>query len=615
MNNDTIAIRLYTDAARFTAGLISAEGRTRKFGTNVRHEFESLKNTIGSVEGRLASLGVSVGVVATIVQSAHMDKSLIQIGQTAGVSATEVDRLRKELFRMSAETGQNTNDLKEGFNNAVQAGLNFKEALPVIDAVNVAMAVTGANANTLSSGLTVAGTAFNFDLSKPGQALKMLDQMTVAGRLGNAELQSLSDIFARVGPGAATAGLGFEKTLAFIEGLSMIEKQPERLATLADSTLRLFTNANYMQAAASATGVKFFNKDNSRRDPIAVLKDLRKEYAKLKDDKARFVFMSDAFGKADLDTIKGLRTLFSGDVLDKISGKFTTDITNASNTLKHDLPAAINNAVDQVGRLKAAMRTAADGFVQPINETLSNVIRWGMDKKENGGMGLDGKDMLLGGAGLAIGTLAAARYGSKGISALAGKFGGVAAGVATGKALETAAGVTPVYVVNMPGEGLSGGTAVIPTGVGKGALVKGASMASKFKIGAALLGGMDLAAITSLGAGAMASAGLAAGAAGAAGYGVGVGGSALAGYAAKGTRMEGFQTNVIGAGIAHALAFIGFEDAKQAIALNEKLKNADVGGTITLKIDSEGRARVGELRPNHPGVRLDVDVGHTMQGG
>lgn len=602
---ETIAIKLYTDAVRFTAGLMSAEGGVRKFSGNVKREFESLRGVIGSVEGKLASLGVSVGVVATIIQSARMDKDLTQIGQTAGMSAKEVAGLRQELFRMAGETGQNVNDLKDGFNNAVQAGLNMKEALPVMDAVNKAMAVTGANASTLTSGLTVASTAFNFDLSKPGQAIKMLDQMTVAGRLGNAELQSLSDIFARVGPNAASAGLGFEKTLAFIEGLSMIEKQPERLATLADSTVRLFTNQRYMMEAAKATGVKFFNKDNSRRDPMAVLKDLKKEYDKLKDDKSRFKFMSQAFGKADLDTIKGLRTLFSGDVLDKITGKFTGDITNAGGTLKADLDAALNNSVDQTGRLKVVLRDAADGFAKPINETISNAIRWGLDEKKNGGLELSGKDMMFGGAALALGTLATAKLGGKFISSLAGKFGSVGAGVATGKALETAAGVTPVFVVNMPDGGLAGGGMSVPAGMGKEVLTKGASWASKLKVGAALLGGSDLAAIRLMGAGAMGTAALGVGAAGAAGYGVGT--------LAYKYGLEGNSGgDAIGSAIAKTLAFFGNEEARRFVAINEKLKSAEVGGTITIKFDENGRPRVGSLRPSNPNVKLNVDSGLVM---
>lgn len=599
-------MKLYADTARFVSGLVNGERGVRSFTGNVKREFEALKGTLNTVEGKLASLGISVGAVAAIAQSARMDKSLTQIGQTAGVAEADVANLRKELFRMSKDTGQSVDELQQGFNNAVQAGLRFNEALPVIDATNKAMAVTGASADSLTSSLTVAGTAFDFDLSKPKMAADILDKMTVAGRLGNAELQNLSSIFARIGPNAAAAGFGFDKTLAFIEGLSQIERQPERLATLADSTLRLFTNLRYMKDAQAATGVRFFDKDGARRDPLAVLADIKKQYEKLGTEKERALFVQKAFGNADLDTIKGLRVLLSGDMLGKVN-QFATQISGASGAIARDLPKAIDNSVDQVGRLKDALREAADDFARPINDTVTSLIKWGMDKKENGGLGLDGKDMLLGGAALTLGTLTTARYGGKAIGALAGKFGSVGAGVAAGKALETAAGVTPVFVVNMPGEGIAGGGLNVPSGVGKDTLVKGAAAGRKFLTGAALLGGSDLAAIRMMGAGAMTTAGAGVLAAGAAGYGVG---TLAYKYGLEGNA----GGDAIGSSIARALAFFGNEEARRAIELTEKLKATEIGGDIRIKIDQDGRASVAGVKPSQPGVRFNVHSGPTMMG-
>ena len=605
----TLSMKLYADTARWVSGLVAGERGVRSFTGNVKREFESLKGTLSSVEGKLASLGVSVGVVATIAQSARMDKSLTQIGQTAGVAAADVANLRRELFRMGRETGQSVDDLQQGFNNAVQAGLSFTEALPVIEATNKAMAVTGANAGSLTSALTVASTAFKFDLAKPGQALELLDKMTVAGRLGNAELEGLSTIFSRVGVNAAAAGFDIDKTLAFIEGLSQVERTPERLSTLADSTLRLFTNANYMKEAAKATGVPFFDKKGAQRDGLEVLSDIKKQYDKLMTDKDRTIFMNTAFGKSDLDTIKGLRSIFGTDILGKMSGEFTMQIKGAFGTIVRDVPKAIENTIDQVGRLKAALREAADGFAGPINKAVDRSIMFAMDEKKNGGLGLDGKDMLLGGTALTLGTLAGARYGGKAISALAGKFGSVGAGVAAGKALETAAGVTPVFVVNMPGEGIAGSGLNIPAGIGKDTLVKGASAASKFRVGAALLGGSDLAAIRMMGAGAMGSAAFGVGAAGAAGYGVG---TLAYKYGLKGNA----GGDAIGA-IAASIAAIFSDEARQAIAINKEIarsnQSVDMGGRTDIFVHDE-RVTV-KAKPNDSRMAFNVHNGHYMAAG
>lgn len=465
-NELDIHVRIAADAARYAQGLLGAGHDTRKFGDSTRAEFARIRASVGDLRGQLAALGLSFAAMKTIADSARMDKGLTQIGQTAGASRQNVLALRNDLFRMAKDTGQPVEDLQAGFNNAVQAGLNFKEALPVLDATNKAMAVTGANARVLTSGLTVAGTAFQFDLAKPNMAIGLLDKMTVAGRLGNAELENLSDIFARLGVNSASAGFGFDQTLGFIEALSQIERQPERLATLADSTLRVFTNLNYMKAASKATHVRFFNdEDGSRRDPVAVMRDLKKEYDKLKTDKDRAIFVQKAFGKADLDTIKGMKAMFSGDMLDKV-GEFSTKISQAAGTLERDLPGAINNAIDATGRLKATLREAADGFTKPIRDTFTDLAGFAMAKKEDGGLGLDGKDMLGGGAAIGAAALVGGMawriaQGRKvvplpGIPAVASEAMSLGKNVAIGKTLQTAAGVQPVYVVNMP-DNLAGG--------------------------------------------------------------------------------------------------------------------------------------------------------------
>jgi TP901 family phage tail tape measure protein len=496
-------LELLVKNSGFRSELNNSGSAVSRFTKGAKQEFDSLRSSIHSAGGLLAGLGVSFGVVRTLAASAQMDKGLTQIGQTAGEGADKVAGLRKELFRMGQATGQDINSLQSGFNALVQSGLNMKESNATLDGINIAMAVTGARAETLAAGLGVAATAFNFDLAKPGQALDLLDKMTVAGRLGNAELQNLSDIFARVGVNANSAGFSFEKTLGFIEALSKVERQPERLATLADSTLRVFTNMRYMASAQAGTGIRFYDTKGGRRDPLTVLGDIKKKYDTLKTDMQRDMFVQKAFGQADLDTIKGIRTLLSSNNLSEVA-KFTGLIKDAGGTLNHDLVAAIDNAVDQTGRLRNALKLAADDFAQPINGLIADLIKWSMDKKEKGGLGLSGKEMA--GYGLAImgGTALAARFGSKFLGEWAQKKLGTGItstglGVVQGKALQEAAGVTPVFVVNAAdmGGGLGAGAGAGPGSIAAlAALVPfaiAAGMASIPAIVTAIVGGSSVA--------------------------------------------------------------------------------------------------------------------------
>jgi TP901 family phage tail tape measure protein len=458
------------DASRMNAVLRQSGSRLKSFGGVARREFDRIRSAANSLQGKLAALGMSVGAALLVKQSAELDKSLTRIGQTAGESRVGVTGLRREFFRMAKETGQSVENLKAGFDNAVQAGLNFKEALPVTDAVNKAMAVTGATADQLASGLTVAATAFRFDLARPGQALILLDKMTAAGRQGNAELENLSSIFSRVGVNAARAGMGFDQTLGFIEGLSLLERNPERLSTLADSTLRLFTNLQYLNRAQKVTGVRFFDAAGSRRDPLAVLSDIKKKYDALKTSQQKEAFMGAAFKGVDLDTIKGLQALLSGDMLSRVA-RMNNEIGGAAGTITRDMKDALDNSIDQTGRLKAELRKTADAFIIPFNEGISKAIKKLLDARKDGGLELSGKQMAAGSA-IAAGV-AYLGYNLAGppLKKLLGSLGRTGAGIGEGLAIKYATGVTPVYVVNMPGEGLlpgaPGGKPGGPGGAGK----------------------------------------------------------------------------------------------------------------------------------------------------
>lgn len=620
----TLAMRLYADATRFIHAMGKSGGAVHTFARGVRSEMGSIRRALGTVQGQFAALGVTVGATAVAVQSARLDKSIVQIAITAGKGQKEAIGLRKELFALSKETGRPVEELQQGFNNLIQAGLSWEQSLETIHATNKAMAVTSAQADVLTSGLTVAAAAFDFDLSQPGKALELLDKMTLAGFRGNAELENLSSIFSRVAVNAKSANFSFDDTLAFIEGLSAIEKNPERLATLADSTVRLFTNLRYLRSAQKATGVQFFDEQTgARRNPIAVLRDLRVEFQKLTTDAQRAQFVSRAFGQADLDTQRGLRALLSGAQLDNISS-IGKELITASGLLEANLDTALKNAVDQAGRLKTTLREAADGFAQPVLDAFTGATKFLLDKDK---ANLSGGQLLAGGGGIAALTYLAARVGGKRL----GKLFGIGGGVAAGKALEAAAGVTPVYVVGAAPGVFSGSGGAIGDILAGGLPGRAGSVARRipktfggFRAGAGLFGSARLGTIATMGAGAIGTSGALVVGAGAIG---GLIGTLI--YDAIDDTSVG---DAIGRGITNVLAAFGNDEAQQALAdsgddnavlqalrfvlnpggtLAESAKQ-QLEGNIKIEIDDKGRARVRELQSDTPGVDIDVSTGPTM---
>ncbi|WP_165682113.1 phage tail tape measure protein, partial [Metapseudomonas otitidis] len=395
--NLELALRLTADATRFMAGMAKGEGGLRKLGSAAKRELDAVGNAFRSVEGRLAQLGIGVSALAVGAQSANLDKDLVQLKLTAGATALEMNRMRDTLFSAQSATGQTVDELKGGVDALIAGGQSMAEATATVRPMAETLAVAKTNADALAKAMGVAGKMFDIDLSQADQARLLLDRMVVAGRAGNAELENLPDVFSRIGANAKESNLDINQTLALVETLSLVEPNAERLATLTDSTLRVFTNRKYMEDAAKATRVQFFNADKSRRDPLLVIEDIKKQYDKLKNDKDRFRLISKAFGAADQDTQRGLKTLLDNQSLSRLD-EILRDIKGAGGTIARDLPEAISNSVDQVGRLRGELRKAADDFARPVNDTLSGLIKWGLDSKDNGGLGLSGNDILLGGA-------------------------------------------------------------------------------------------------------------------------------------------------------------------------------------------------------------------------
>lgn len=484
----TLSMKLQADASRMTAGLLNGERGIKKFTSTAKREFDSIKSSLTSVEGKFASLGVTIGVTASIMQSAQLDREMKLLQLTAGGAADETERLRKELFAAQKSYGAGVDELKAGVDTLIAGGQSLKQATATVEPMAAVLAVAKTNAVALGKGMGVASQQFNIDLTDAREATLLLDKMYVGGKAGYAELENLPDIFSRIGSNAKSAGLNVDETIAFIETLSLYEPNADKLGTLGDSTLRLFTRGNYLKQAQKETGIKFFDAEGERRNAIDVIKDIKIRFDSLKTASSKLNFITKAFGETDADTIKGLVALMDGSTLTKFD-QILTDVKDASGAVKRDVNDGLNNLLMQIKRASGALREAADGFARPINDAMSNVIKRAIDKKEDGGMGMDGQDLLLAGGGAALVSILTAKYGGKAISGIAGKLNGIGGGVATGKALETAAGVTPVYVVNMGEGGMGGLLPGVPDGAKKAAAGAGSMLSVGSLSTLALAGG------------------------------------------------------------------------------------------------------------------------------
>lgn len=413
----------------------------------VRKEFDRIKSLGSSAQGKLAGLGAGFGVASALTGSARLDRDLIRTRQTAEMSAAEKDDWHREGFRIARSYGVDRESVDGGFSTLIASGVKYDAARKTADAIGQANAVTGADSAVLGKAVVAASSAYDIDLNKDGAAADLLQKMTVGGRLGNAELENLADLFPKIGGAARAAGMSLAQALAFTETLSTVELQPDRLGTLTESTLRIFSKKEYRDQIKKTSGVNFFNKDGSSREAGAVLGDLKRKYDKLKTDEQRERFMGVVFKGMDQDTVRGVRTMLSGTRLADFSANSKV-IGNAGPVLAQDLKENTQSASGTAARMKATLGEAIDRMATPINKSLADIGSYLLDD-----LNLSGEQMLAGGAALGVGGY----YAGRGLKAAGGGLLAKALGgadtlknIAVGKVLEDATGVSSVFVTNWP---------------------------------------------------------------------------------------------------------------------------------------------------------------------
>ncbi len=414
---------------------------------SMRAEFDRLKGFGSSTMGQLAGFGVGFGAASSVKNSALLQRQMIRTQQTAEMTPEQREEWKSEGRRIGKAYGVDPASIYTGGDTLLAGGLSYAAVKASADAMGQANAVTAADPAILAGALMSGASAFNIDLEQEGAALDMLQKMTVAGRLGRAELENLSDIFPKIGANAMAAGMSLEQALAYVETLSSLEGAPDRLGTLAESTLRMFTNPQYRQQITKATGISFFNKDGSARNPEELLGNLREQFGRLDTDQERATYMGAVFKGMDQDLLRGVRYLLSGDVLQTFSQHSAT-ISNARPVFSNDLAENVNSTTGVAGRMRATFGEAIDRMAQPLNKGFADFGSYLLDD-----LNLSGEQLLAGGALAGVGGYYAGRGAKAGAGALLNKVMGgpeTLKNIAVGKVLEEAAGVTSVFVTNWP---------------------------------------------------------------------------------------------------------------------------------------------------------------------
>jgi hypothetical protein len=455
MKDLELALKFIVNNSALTAAYRGAMTQTRRFVDDAQREFQSLRRFWDSTAGKLGMIGIGLGAVQLVRDAAAIEKKLNTIRIASGGTREEIAALDERLKTMSLKTGKDMDDLADTFLQLYKnlpAKSAWEASAAGTEAINSAMVVTGSSADVLATGLLAAQRAWDLDLSKPKEAMSIFDKMAVAGK-GVGGMGVIAEIFSSLAGSAQQAGMSLNSTISLVGMLSSIEKDPGKLNAMAEGVLRLFNNTRLLK---NIKGVRIFDESGARRDPIAVLNDIRAKYDSLTSDKDKAKLMNQMFGGMDQRAMRGIQRLLQRDALD-FGDQLQAKMKDAAGEIENKVPDAMKTTVDQANRLKSILKEAGEGFAKPVNKKAADIIQKLIDSRDKGGMGLSGNQLISGG----IAALIAMYAGGRLLKGTVGKWlsggAGTVAGIAEGRAIEATTGVPSVFVVNWPaGFGVSG---------------------------------------------------------------------------------------------------------------------------------------------------------------
>ena len=558
----------FTISAKDTSsGIIGGANRNLgKLGRTGR-AVGNMLDGIGNRYTAIFSGAVGYGTLASIV---GWELRFVRMGIAAGKSAEEINQLKHHLFDVARagdiriDPGELTGAIEEILEKT--GDLKFAEAN--IRNIGLAIQATGA------AGKDIGGIMSEFQkmgITDKGQVLEAIDILTVQGKEGAFTLQNLAQLGSRVVTAYTAMGrTGVPAIREMGAALQMIRQgtgSSEMAATAFEALLRTLGDGAKVKKLQKL-GIQVFDPEELKKgkEVLRPINELMADIVKRTGGKK--TILSEIFDAEAIRAFNSAATEFKRTGAIESLEKFYKVQADGSTVTKDSARAAKTFSASWQS-LKTSWERFADinlaGPVEKLASALDKLKPETVDKILKGATG----------AALAIGGLVIAYKAVQGVQAVRGMFGGKGAGGVGGPLASGGKGPIPVFVVNnggMPGGGAPG----VP-GTGK--------------------------------AGFAANRLLHVAAAGTAGYAVGT--LINEGIGGVANMSSGGKYKGSGA-LGEWIYDLTHKDPQNMASRGGR--RSEVGGTIKLQIDSEGRPRVKEIRNNNRDVNFDVDAGMMMVG-
>jgi len=203
--------------------------------------------------GLIAPVAMLTGLGMALKGAGEFQSVLTDIGITADLSRERMAQIGDTLGQLAAKTGQTREEMAEGFNVMVTAGMDADRVEQVIEAVGLTATAAGAEIGEVAR--TMYANINNLKLD-PTDALKSMDMLVAAGKAGSFELKDMAKYFPAMTAGASKLGMTGTKAVATLGAALQVAMDgaadPSQAATnmenfmnnlVAPETVKRFENA------------------------------------------------------------------------------------------------------------------------------------------------------------------------------------------------------------------------------------------------------------------------------------------------------------------------------------------------------------------------------------
>lgn len=592
---------LQTQARRSTAAMERMSQRGQRHMRLLSGSMRMVGNGLDRLGNRYTAFLTGGGLALAARGVANLNAQFTRLKTDGRATAEQIAALKQRLFEVANDPSVRVSPdaILGAFGEIITRTGDFDFAFENLKNIGVAIQGIGAAGNDVGA---IFSNFYKGGVRGANDVLAMTDAFAAAAKEGSVAAREVASVGNALYAPYLAAGKAGKQAFMDMNAVSQVTidavKSADEVGTATTALLAQLKDKKIQDQLAALTQGKLKVVDkNGLRDLPALISEIAnaagRDVSKLGmvfNESAIKVFEG-ALLPGNMEKMQRLANMTAD------GSEILGDAAENARTFNSAL-TSLNTTVQKFSNseLGGAVSTLADGFnsLEP-----GTVDRW-MQMAKWGAGGLGGLILARKGLG-SYRWVRNALGGGKGI--------GGALGAAAG-----ASGVTPVYVVNLPGAGMPGmdipgkGT----RGVAGGMAARGRRFLTGAKSLRVLAGGLPLSAWGSMGAAGIGTAGAGVLAAGGAGYAVGTGINKAAESLARGTRFEGVGTEYIGGAIAKALALIGVEEARRAVEINERARQeAKAELKLSLDIDDR-RATVKSARMQ--GMDVDIDSGLYMAG-